>query len=41
MAFSFLLNDNDGDGRRGWIEYTSGIGEAKNTELFARIKLLK
>ena len=41
IAFSFLLNDNDGDGRRGWIEYTSGIGESKNTELFARIKLLK
>ena len=41
IAFSYLLNDNDGDGRRGWIEYTSGIGESKNTELFARIKLLK
>lgn len=41
LVFSFLLNDNDGDGRRGWIEYTSGIGESKNTELFARIKLLK
>ena len=41
IAFSYLINDNDGEGRRGWIEYTSGIGETKNTELFSHIKLLK
>lgn len=41
IAFSFLFNDNDGSGRRGWIEYTSGIGEIKNTELFSRLKLIK
>lgn len=41
MAFSYLINDNDGEGRRGWIEYTSGIGETKNTELFTHLKLLK
>ncbi|MGN0179033.1 MAG: sugar-binding protein [Monoglobaceae bacterium] len=41
IAFSYLINDNDGNGRRGWIEYTSGIGETKNTELFSHIKLLK
>ena len=32
--------DNDGDGRRGWIEYASGIGEDKNTELFTYLELI-
>lgn len=34
MAFSMILNDNDGDGRKGWIEYTDGIGSTKNAMLF-------
>lgn len=41
LGFSFLVNDNDGDGRRGWIEYTSGIGETKNSTMFTTIKLIK
>jgi len=32
--FSALVNDNDGAGRVFAIEYTSGIGSAKNAELF-------
>lgn len=40
LGFSFLVNDNDGGGRRGWIEYASGIGESKNTELFTYLTLL-
>lgn len=32
--FSMLVNDNDGAGRRGWIEYCPGIGSAKNPALF-------
>ncbi len=40
LGFSFLVNDNDGDGRRGWIEYASGIGEDKNTELFTYLELI-
>ena len=27
FAFSLLVNDNDGQGRKGWIEWGSGIGE--------------
>ena len=41
LGFSFLVNDNDGDGRRGWIEYAGGIGEAKNSELFTYLTLIK
>ena len=39
--FSVLVNDNDGQGRRGWIEYCSGIGTNKNVELFGALKLTK
>lgn len=41
LGFSFLVNDNDGNGRRGWIEYASGIGESKDTTLFTYLKLIK
>lgn len=41
LGFSFLVNDNDGTGRKGWIEYASGIGSGKNTELFTYLRLLK
>lgn len=40
-SFSVLVNDNDGQGRRGWIEYCSGIGTNKNVELFGTMKLTK
>ena len=40
VSFNFIVNDNDGYGRRGWMEYTPGIGETKNTQLFAKLKLL-
>lgn len=40
ISFNFIINDNDGTGRRGWMEYTPGIGETKNTELFSTLKLL-
>lgn len=41
LGFSMLVNDNDGNGRRGWIEYASGIGLSKNTALFTYITLLE
>jgi|GEM_PF-5147149 len=41
LGFSFLINDNDGNGRRGWIEYASGIGETKNVNLFTYLTLIK
>lgn len=40
LGFSLLVNDNDGSGRRGWIEYASGIGEGKNTSLFTYLNLI-
>lgn len=39
--FSVLVNDNDADGRRGWIEYMSGIGGKKNAQEFGYINLTK
>lgn len=41
IAFSMLINDNDGKGRRGWIELTPGIGYEKDPSLFTNIKLIK
>jgi len=35
FSFSILVNDNDGAGRRGWIEWASGIGQGKNPKLYA------
>ena len=39
--FSLMANDNDGQGRRGWIEYCSGIGLHKDVTLFGTMKLLE
>ena len=41
LGFSLLINDNDGSGRRGWLEMTPGIGWYKNGEEFTRILLMK
>jgi len=41
LGFSMLINDNDGNGRRGWIEYASGIGAVKNTSLFTYMQLIE
>ncbi|MBE7015862.1 MAG: hypothetical protein E7417_03455 [Ruminococcaceae bacterium] len=40
LGFSALINDNDGDGRRGWIEYGSGIGLSKDVNQFVMMPLL-
>ena len=40
IGFSILYNDDDGSGRRGWIEYASGIGSSKNTAMFTYVLLL-
>ncbi|SMF73229.1 Endo-1,4-beta-xylanase, GH35 family [Paenibacillus uliginis N3/975] len=34
MSFSLLVNENDGKGRRGWMEWGSGIGNEKRPSLF-------
>jgi hypothetical protein len=38
--FTFLVNENDGSGRKGWLEWTPGIGAAKDIGAHARIDLL-
>ncbi|PYI55550.1 sugar-binding protein [Paenibacillus flagellatus] len=40
LAFSILVNDNDGQGRKGWIEWGAGIGGSKDNGLFKPIRLL-
>jgi hypothetical protein len=40
FGFSLLINDNDGDGRRGWIQYMDGIGDRKNPALFGDLLLV-
>ncbi|SDD63882.1 Polygalacturonase [Paenibacillus sp. UNCCL117] len=39
IGFSFLVNDDDGPGRHGWLEYMSGIGTGKNPSLFGELLL--
>ncbi|MDD6483168.1 MAG: sugar-binding protein [Clostridiales bacterium] len=39
--FSILVNDNDGNGRKGFMEYTSGIGQTKNALLFGKWNFVK
>lgn len=39
FGFSILYNDNDGNGRRGWIEYGGGIGGTKDANEFAQMYL--
>lgn len=39
LAFSFLANDNDGEGRRGAIQYGSGIYGGKNVNQFVPMYL--
>ena len=41
MRFSVLANDNDGDGRKGLIQYTGGIGTVKNVMMFGPLVLNK
>jgi len=40
FGYSMLVNDNDGAGRRGWIEYNTGIGSQKDSTMFGRMKLI-
>ncbi|WP_168735459.1 sugar-binding protein [Cohnella fermenti] len=40
LPFTLLVNDNDGAGRRGWLEWTQGIGKAKNPELHGQVHLI-
>ena len=39
LGFSLLVNDDDGAGRDGWLEWTPGIGHAKVPGAFGRLVL--
>ena len=34
IQFNLIVNDNDGEGRDGWIQVAPGIGEGKTPELY-------
>ena len=40
FPFCICMNENDGDGRVGWIETSVGIASMKNPDQFAVLKLL-
>lgn len=40
LSFSLLVNDNDGAGRKGYIEWGGGIGGTKDARLFRSIVLM-
>ena len=41
IAFSILINDNDGKGREGYLEYGAGVGKGgKNSVIFRDIFML-
>lgn len=37
FSFTLLVNDDDGAGRKGWLEWTPGIGRAKDPAQFQAI----
>lgn len=39
FAFSFLVNDDDGAGRKGFLEWSSGIGKSKDTSAHFPVQL--
>ena len=39
IAVSMLVNDNDGNGRRGWMEWGDGIGYSKDPALYYDLTL--
>jgi hypothetical protein len=39
LSLSILVNENDGNGRRGYVEWGSGIGSSKQSSLFKPVQL--
>jgi len=39
IAFSLLVNDNDGSGRKGWLQWSGGIGDVQDSTLFGTLEL--
>ena len=40
LGFSAVYNEDDGEGRKGWMEYASGIGREKDSTLFTYLTLV-
>jgi len=40
LGFSYLVNDNDGQGRKGGVQFASGIYYTKDSSLFTYINLI-
>ena len=40
MGFNFIINDNDGQGRKGWLGLSGGIGEGMNPQLYGHLVLV-
>jgi hypothetical protein len=38
---SLLVNDNDGAGRKGWVEWTPGIGKGKDASEYVPLTFAK
>ena len=36
-GFNVIVNDNDGQGRKGWIQWTPGLGEGKDTSWYGNL----
>ncbi len=41
FSFNFIANDDDGNGREGWLGITGGIGETKAPRLFRKVLLVR
>jgi hypothetical protein len=41
ISVSLLVNDNDGEGRLGWVEWASGLGGSKNPAQFRAAALVE
>jgi hypothetical protein len=39
LGLNFIVNDNDGLNRKGWLEWTPGIGGSKKPQAFPEITL--
>jgi hypothetical protein len=37
MGLNVLVNDNDGEGRRGWLQWAPGIGHTKDAGQFPKV----
>lgn len=40
ITFAMLTNDNDGKGRKGWMEWHQGIGLTKDASLYSPLKFI-